>query len=42
MIVLVVFAAGRLPDVLGQIGRGVRTFREEVSAEKGSDRTPTP
>lgn len=30
VIVLIVFGAGRLPDVLGQLGRGVRTFREEA------------
>ena len=32
VIVLVVFGAGRLPEVLGQLGKGVRTFREESSA----------
>lgn len=31
VIVLIVFGAGKLPDVLGQIGKGVRTFREESS-----------
>ncbi len=29
VVVLIVFGAGRLPDVLGQLGKGVRTFREE-------------
>jgi sec-independent protein translocase protein TatA len=33
IIVLIVFGAGKLPDVLGQLGRGVKTFREESSAE---------
>jgi sec-independent protein translocase protein TatA len=32
VIVLIVFGAGRLPEVFGQIGKGVRTFREESSA----------
>lgn len=30
VIVLIVFGAGKLPDVFGQLGRGVRTFREEA------------
>jgi sec-independent protein translocase protein TatA len=29
VIVLIVFGAGKLPTVFGQLGRGVRTFREE-------------
>lgn len=32
VIVLIVFGAGKLPDVLGQMGKGVRTFREEANA----------
>ena len=36
IIVLIVFGAGRLPEVFGQLGKGVRTFREE------SSQTPTP
>lgn len=31
VIVLIVFGAGKLPDVLGQLGRGVKTFRDESS-----------
>ena len=45
-VVLIVFGAGRLPDVLSQIGRGVRSFREEASGEKpavpASTTTATP
>ncbi|HET8569828.1 MAG TPA: twin-arginine translocase TatA/TatE family subunit [Candidatus Limnocylindria bacterium] len=33
VIVLIVFGAGKLPDVLGQLGRGVRTFRDEAAGE---------
>jgi sec-independent protein translocase protein TatA len=29
VLVLIVFGAGRLPTVFGQLGKGVRTFREE-------------
>jgi sec-independent protein translocase protein TatA len=32
VIVLIVFGAGKLPDVLGQLGKGVKTFREEANS----------
>ena len=31
IIVLIVFGAGKLPDVLGQLGKGVRSFRDEAN-----------
>jgi sec-independent protein translocase protein TatA len=34
IIVLIVFGAGKLPDVFGQLGKGVRTFRDEASNDK--------
>jgi sec-independent protein translocase protein TatA len=34
VIVLIVFGAGKLPDVLGQLGKGVKTFREESTGDK--------
>ncbi len=37
VIVLIVFGAGRLPGVLGQLGRGVRTFREEIGGDGSAD-----
>lgn len=33
VIVLIVFGAGKLPDVLGQLGKGVKTFRDEAGGE---------
>ena len=30
VVVLIVFGAGKLPTVFGQLGKGVRTFREEA------------
>jgi sec-independent protein translocase protein TatA len=39
VIVLIVFGAGKLPTVFGQLGKGVRTFREESSKD---DITGTP
>jgi sec-independent protein translocase protein TatA len=37
VIVLIVFGAGRLPDVFSQIGKGVRAFRDESTK---TDTTP--
>lgn len=34
VIVLIVFGAGKLPDVFGQLGRGVRSFRDEANSDK--------
>ena len=34
VIVLIVFGAGKLPDVFGQLGKGVRSFRDEASTDK--------
>lgn len=43
IIVLIVFGAGKLPDVFGQLGKGVRTFREEAEGaqKKPASTTPT-
>jgi len=35
VIVLIVFGAGKLPTVFGQLGKGVRTFREESEKKDG-------
>ena len=34
LVVLIVFGAGKLPDVFAQLGKGVRTFREESTNDK--------
>ena len=39
-VVLIVFGAGRLPDVLGQLGRGVRSFRDESNNDKTTTQVP--
>jgi sec-independent protein translocase protein TatA len=41
IIVLIVFGAGKLPDVFGQLGKGVRTFRDEANSDKPAATTPT-
>src|SRR5438132_12700401 len=38
-VVLIVFGAGKLPDVLGQLGKGVRSFRDEAPNEKPAQAT---
>jgi sec-independent protein translocase protein TatA len=42
VIVLIVFGAGRLPEVFGQVGKGVRSFREESTAASATPTTPSP
>ncbi len=41
VIVLIVFGAGKLPEVFGQLGKGVRTFRDEASNDKPAASTAT-
>jgi sec-independent protein translocase protein TatA len=36
VIVLIVFGAGKLPTVFGQLGKGVRTFRDESERKDGA------
>jgi TatA/E family protein of Tat protein translocase len=33
VLVLIVFGAGKLPSVFGQLGKGVRTFREQAQSD---------
>ena len=39
LIALILFGPGKLPEVLGQVGRGVREFRTELDARP--DARPT-
>lgn len=41
VIVLIVFGAGKLPDVFGQIGKGVRSFRDEATSDRPTTPTTT-
>ncbi len=34
VIVLIVFGAGKLPEVLGQLGKGVKEFKSAASGEE--------
>lgn len=40
VIVLIVFGAGRLPELGEGLGRGIRSFRKEVKAPDEIDVTP--
>ncbi len=33
VVVLIVFGAGKLPTVFGQVGKGIRSFREEAEKD---------
>ncbi|HUP28392.1 MAG TPA: twin-arginine translocase TatA/TatE family subunit [Chloroflexia bacterium] len=41
VIVLIIFGAGKLPQVLGSLGKGVKEFRE-ASEDKGPTSTTSP
>jgi len=38
LVVLVVFGAGKLPQVMGDLGKGIKSFKAGVNDEK-SDKT---
>ncbi len=40
VIVLVIFGAGRLPEVGGALGKGIRNFRRASKGEEDLDITP--
>jgi len=42
VIVLVIFGAGRLPEIGEGLGRGIRNFRKAVKAPDEIDITPKP
>jgi sec-independent protein translocase protein TatA len=37
LVVLVVFGAGRLPGVMGDLGKGIRSFKSGLSDDKSAD-----
>ena len=43
IVVLVVFGAGRLPQVMGDLGKGIRSFKAGLNAEdKPADKSDKP
>jgi len=41
-IILIVFGVGKLPQVGGAIGKGLRAFRKGQSGEEDDDESPEP
>jgi sec-independent protein translocase protein TatA len=40
VIVLIIFGAGKLPEIGGAIGKGIRSFKRSVSGQDEVDVTP--
>jgi sec-independent protein translocase protein TatA len=40
VVVLVVFGAGRLPHVMGDLGKGIRSFKEGLNADEKTAQVP--
>jgi sec-independent protein translocase protein TatA len=40
LIVAMLFGVGKLPEVFGSIGKGVREFRKESGIEEGKNKEP--
>jgi len=39
VIIMIVFGAGKLPGVVGELGKGLRVFKKEVSSLHEEDKT---
>jgi sec-independent protein translocase protein TatA len=42
VVVLIIFGAGKLPQVFGSMGKGIREFRESSLGEPKRDADPEP
>ena len=40
LIVLVVFGAGKLPKIMGDLGKGIRNFKENLQEDSEKDKQP--
>lgn len=40
LVVLIVFGAGKLPRVMGDLGKGVRSFRDGLKSEDEANHAP--
>ena len=41
VVVLIMFGAGRLPNVMGDLGRGIRSFKSGLNGEDSAAKDPT-
>lgn len=37
LVILILFGAGKLPRVMGDLGRGLKAFRDEMKDDKDKD-----
>jgi sec-independent protein translocase protein TatA len=37
LVILIVFGAGRLPQVMGDVGKGLKNLRNELGSEKNKE-----
>jgi sec-independent protein translocase protein TatA len=37
-VILILFGAGKLPKVMGDLGKGLKSFKDEFKGEKDSDK----
>lgn len=42
IIILILFGAGRLPKVMGDLGRGIKNFKDGLKEEKNEERKRIP
>ncbi len=42
MIILILFGAGRLPQVMSDLGKGIRAFRDSVKSDKTNENNKDP
>lgn len=42
VVVLVIFGAGRLPQVMGDLGKGIKSFKAGLNDDKVADTKPDP
>lgn len=41
-VILIVFGAGKLPNVMGDLGRGIRSFKEGLEGKEGENKKLPP
>jgi sec-independent protein translocase protein TatA len=40
VVVVLIFGPGRLAKTMGELAKGIRSFRESIASEENSDSTP--
>lgn len=42
LVVLILFGRGRISDIMGDFGKGIKSFKEGINEESANPHTPTP